>query len=372
MKQRFHWRDGNRIDLMVDGENFFPVMLREMDRARHCILLEFYIVSSGRLFNRFMAAMLAAVNRGVRVQLIIDGFGALNFSSTDRNRLESAGVQVVVYNPLKLLKWTRNFARDHRKLLIIDKQIAFIGGAGLSDEYWLSDSPGGAWHDLMGCLQGPVVADLQVTYKQLWSQCQGLNYLSEETFCAPVGEASVRVTTVQGISQQDIKARVLQQINQAEDTIWLVTAYFLPSFSMRTALRRAARRGVDVRLIIAGPYTDVPWVYHASKRYYRALLKAGVRLYEYQPRFLHAKAALIDSWTTLGSSNLDHWNMRWNLEANIEVRDRVFTAHLAQVLRDDMAQSEEVTLAVWAQRAWHKKIIEYIWAWLARLALKIR
>lgn len=372
MRKRFQWRDGNTINLMVDGETFFPVMLEEMHKARHSLLLEFYLVASGTVTNRFVDEMVAALGRGVMVRLIIDGFGALKFSRSDRKRLDDAGAKIVVYNPLHVSKLTHNFARDHRKLLVIDQQVAFIGGTGLSDVYWLSEGNGCPWHELMCRIEGPVVNDLLSVYNALWDRCTHQKLPAPPRSSPVAGSSSVRVCTVQGMYQQEIKASFLQRVNLSYEKVWMMTAYFMPSFSVRSALRRAAKRGVDVRLIIAGPYTDQPWVFHASKRYYRALLKAGVKIYEYQPRFLHAKATVVDDWSSMGSCNLDHWNLRWNLEANIEVRDAHFVSQMTQVLSDDMQQCHQVTYEAWRQRPWHRKLREYIWAWLAKLALKIR
>jgi phosphatidylserine/phosphatidylglycerophosphate/cardiolipin synthase-like enzyme len=151
-----------------------------------------------------------------------------------------------------------------------------------------------------------------------------------------------------------------------------MTAYFLPSFSMRYALRRAAKRGIDVRLIIAGPYTDQPWVFHASKKYYSRLLKAGVRIFEYQPRFLHAKMSVVDEWASIGSCNLDHWNLRWNLEANVELEDDQCVDQMAQLFDQDLSHCQEVTYDIWSKRPWYRRFKETLWAWISHLVLKIR
>lgn len=372
MRKRFEWREGNSLELMVDGEAFFPAMLDAMSRARHSLLLEFYLVTSGSVARRFMDEMIRACGRGVMVRLVLDGFGGLKFAQADRRQLEAAGVQIVVYNPLHFTKLTRNFARDHRKLLVVDQQVAFIGGTGLSDLYWRSQEPGSPWHELMTRIEGPAVADLVSVYNDLWLRCTHQALPAAPANSAPCGATRVRVSTVQGMYQQQIKVNFLHRVNQATDHVWMMTAYFLPSFSVRSALKRAARRGVDVSLIIAGPYTDTPWVFHASKRYYRSLLAAGVKIYEYQPRFLHAKAAVVDDWASVGSCNLDHWNLRWNLEANIEVTQAEFVRELGQVLQADIQHCRQVTYNEWMQRPWHRKLREYLWAWLAKLALKIR
>ncbi|MGB2129998.1 MAG: phospholipase D-like domain-containing protein [Marinobacterium sp.] len=371
MRQRFNWHGGNRIELMVDGETFFPAMLEAVEQARSSLMLEFYLVISGKIMDRFVLALADACRRGVRVKLIVDGFGGRHLSRADRQRLQAAGVKLVIYNPLQLHKLTRNFARDHRKLLLVDERLAFIGGTGLADEYWLSERPGCPWHEVMSRVEGPVVADLVSLYNQLWFRCTGAT-LPPPSAQPEAGQALARVTTVQGLYQQDIKVAFLNHVNGARERVWLATAYFMPSFSIRSALRKAARRGVDVRVLVAGPYTDQFWVYHASKRYYRRLLNAGVRIYEYQPRFLHAKVGMVDEWVSLGSCNLDHWNLRWNLEANIEVVEPGVTAQVEQLISRDFEQCEEVTAESWARRPWHRKLKELVWALVSQIVLKIK
>jgi len=371
MRKQFGWRGGNKIDLLVDGENFFPVMLEDIRSARHSLLLEFYFVSSGVIADQFVDELCRAARRGVMVKLIIDDFGSYRFASADRQALVTAGVDIVVYNPLHLSKLTLNFSRDHRKLLVVDQQKAFIGGTGLSDVYWLSEEQGCPWHELMARIEGPAVTDLVSTYNELWHRCTGKS-LSPGGMIEQKGNSELRVRTVQGLYQQDIKASFLKRVNTADDQIWLMTAYFLPSFSMRYALRRAARRGVDVRLIIAGPYTDQPWIFHASKRFYSRLLKAGVRIYEYQPRFLHAKMSVIDGWASMGSCNLDHWNLRWNLEANIEVQDPICIEKMTGLFHSDLNHCQEVTYDTWSKRPWQRRFKETLWAWISHLVLKIK
>lgn len=372
MRKRFPWRQGNAIELMVDGETFFPRMLSEIDQARHSLLLEFYFVTPGMIAEKFIAALIEARQRGVMVKLIVDGFGAYRFIRADSQRLQKAGIDLVVYNPLSALKLTHNFARDHRKLMVVDQQVAFIGGTGLSDVYWLSEAQGSPWHELMARVEGPVVADAVNLFNQLWQRCTAQQLPSAASLGQPCGDADVRLRTVQGLYQQDIKSSFLHRVNRAEDKVWLMTAYFLPSFSIRHALRSAAKRGVDVRLIIAGPYTDQPWVFHASKRFYRRLLAAGVKIYEYQPRFLHAKMAVVDDWATLGSCNLDHWNLRWNLEANLEIRHSESVQRMSEIFSSDLHHCIEITYDVWQKRPWHRRLKEVVWAWISHLVLKIK
>jgi phosphatidylserine/phosphatidylglycerophosphate/cardiolipin synthase-like enzyme len=377
MRTEFSWRDGNRVRLLVDGERFFDEMLSAIGQARESVLLEMYLVASGALFERFMQALSAAAARQVAVCLLFDHYGARDLKTVDRNRLRAAGVQLVFYNPIALKKWAHNFSRDHRKLMVVDQRLAFIGGAGLTDRYWIDtpDLPDTPWHEVMARLEGPVVQDLVTLFVRLWQR---------STLAAPVwlrgsqssgpaeGGARVRVLTSEGPARQDIKFSVLRMTRFARQRVWIGTAYFLPSFALRLALRRAARRGLDVRLLVAGPLTDHRWIYHASKRYYRRLLNAGVRIYEYQPRMLHAKFALFDDRVSLGSCNLDHWNLRWNLEANIEVHEPGFSAEVEQLFLQDFADSQEITAREWARRPWHRKARELIWALVCQWVLRIR
>lgn len=375
MAGRYHWSGGNRVELLVEGEQFIPHMLQAIKEARQLLLLEFYMVSSGNVADLFIEALIKAARRGVKVCWLIDDFGGRQFHQQDRELLAKAGIEVRLYNPLRLTKLTRNLARDHRKLMIIDQKLGYIGGTGISDEYMREKPAEGAlaWHDIMLGVEGAVVSDMVRLFARQWCLCGGeipFNVISPNY--TRVGDAMSRVTEAQGVRLQQIKHSFVQHINHATDRVWLATAYFLPVFSVRRSLRQAAERGVDVRLIVSSLNTDHPWVCHASKRYYQRLLKAGVKIYEYQPAFLHAKLGLCDSWVSAGSCNLDHWNLRWNLEANLEVVEPSLASAVEMLLRSDMEESKEVVYEQWRSRPWYQKLREAGWSLLCQLLLKIR
>lgn len=374
MTGRYRWSGGNQVELLVEGAQFIPRMLQVIEEARYSLLLEFYMVSSGEVADRFISALISAARRGVKVCWLIDDFGGRKFSLQDSARLEQAGVQVRRYNPISLFKMAANLARDHRKLLIADQQTGFIGGTGISDEYLRAEPVSGtlAWHDIMLQVQGVVVADMVQLFAKQWIKSGGVMPLIRLPGTARPGEALARVTQVEGLKIQQIKRSFVHHMDRAEERVWLATAYFLPAFSVRRSLRRAARRGVDVRLIVAGPDTDHPWVYHASKRYYRRLLQSGVRIFEYQPSFLHAKLGLCDNWVSAGSCNLDHWNLRWNLEANLEVVEPKLTQAVERLLISDMSRSHEILYAQWRRRPWYQKFREACWSLICQTLLKIR
>lgn len=375
MRGRYRWSGGNRVELLVEGERFFPRMLQVINEAQTTLLLEFYMVSSGEVADQFIAALINAARRGVSVCWLIDDFGGRRFKKQDSERLEQAGVQVLRYNPISLFnKLDSNLARDHRKLMIVDQRIGFIGGTGISDEYLRTTPVHGAlaWHEVMLQVEGAVVADMVQLFSRQWLKSGGVMPAISPPDMLRQGDALARVTEVEGLKIQQIKRSFVHHMNQASERVWLETAYFIPAFSVRRSLRQAALRGVDVRLVVAGPDTDHPWVYHASKRYYRRLLQAGVRIFEYQTTFLHAKLGLCDQWVSVGSCNLDHWNLRWNLEANLEVVEPTLTATVEQLLLSDMQRSREVCYEQWSQRPWYQKLKEVCWSMLCQLLLKIR
>lgn len=362
---RYPWREHNRLELLVDGEMFFPAMLQAIAQARHYILLEFYLFESGSIANRFILALIHAAQRGVAVHLLLDDFGARKLLSVDRQRLHAAGVQFAWYNPLHYGKWRRNLFRDHRKLLLIDGIVGFTGGTGLTDAFDSSGKPL-AWHEVMLVFRGPVVQDWQDMFLDNW-QRQTRQELSLHTPLAlPDSDAARARLVLNSPGRAEIKRSLLRQLDQAGERIWLATAYFIPSWKIRRRLRRAARRGVDVRLLLPGQHTDHPAVRHAGRRYYANLLRHGIRIFEYQPRFLHAKIQLCDEWVSIGSSNIDRWNLRWNLEANLESECSGLARRVEALFELDFAQSEEMHLYNWHARPWYRQIQERFWGWVDR------
>lgn len=380
-KYRFSWRSGNHFELLVDGPSFFPPMLDAIGAARREILLEMYFVSSGQVVDRFVTALTAAAGRGVRVRLLLDNFGAMGLGRGDRDLLERTGVEVLYYNPLRLVKLTDNLSRDHRKLLLVDDEIAFVGGAGLTDEFDPPTKPEACWRETMISIRGPVLSDWRAAFDTLWQRVSRLQRLPrpattasadpEATGPETAGIMAGRVTLIRGPAVQEIKRSLLRQIGQARNRLWIATPYFIPSWRIRRALRRAARRGIDVRLLLSGPVTDHPAVRHSGHRFYARLLANGVRIFEYQPRVLHQKAVLCDQWASIGSCNFDRWNLRWNLEANQEIDDAGFAASLAMMFEDDFGQSLEINAEEWQNRSLLSRLVEYGWGrvdlWLSRL-----
>jgi cardiolipin synthase len=357
------WRPGNRFRLLDGAAEFFPAMLTAIEAARSHVLLEMYLVSSGSLLDRFIEALTRARGRGVRCCLMFDGFGALGVSGADGRRLDHAGVELRYYNPLGWRNRQRNFMRDHRKLLTIDATLAFVGGTGLSDEF----APGpDAWRDVMIEIRGPVVADWQRAFARTWGRCGPGLGLPEPGIAPLAGGADGRLALSEARELSVLANDVVRRIEAARRRAWIMSAYFVPSRRFRKALRRAARRGVDVRLLVPSARTDHPWVRHAARRFYGKMLRNGVQILEYQPRVLHAKMILCDDWLSIGSSNLDRWSFTWNLEANQEVADAGVADAAAALFSGDFALSLALSRRHWPQRAWADRLRERIAGVLAR------
>ena len=344
------WRTGNSFQLLDGGGEFFPAMLAAIDAARASLLLEMYLVHSGLVATRFIDALTAAARRGVRVCVVFDAFGSLGLARADRRRLAEAGVELRFFNPLEPRKRLGNLLRDHRKLLITDGRMAFVGGTGLTDEFAPTAARPG-WRDLMVRIEGPVVADWQRAFARTWRRCGAALDLPAPPPSPPRAGAAGRLSLSEARQRSVLANGVLRRLDSSIQRAWIMSAYFVPARRFRAALGRAARRGVDVRLLAPGARTDHPWVRYASRRFYAPMLRSGVTIYEYQPAMLHGKVILCDDWVSLGSSNLDRWSLRWNLEANQEVADSRFSDTVAALFERDFAVSRRISRRYWRERA---------------------
>lgn len=373
----FPWREGNRFELLVDGAAFFPRMLQRINQAQQRIDLEFYLVENGQCAERLMDALIAACQRGVQVRCLFDAFGCLHLGQAQRERLTHAGAELRLYNPLALSRYLRNFHRDHRKILLVDGLWGFVGGAGITDEFWNPARPEHCWHEVMVQMQGPLLLDWQVLFDTQWERH---GRWSAWRFVLPIRVRRIPSTPLEHVGMgrvayaaprrhRDILHNLLRYLQRARRRIYLATPYFLPTGKIRRALMHAARRGVDVRLLLTGQHTDHPQIRYAGQRHYARLLRAGVRIYEYQPRFVHLKMALVDDWVTLGSCNFDHWNLRWNLEANLEAMDPNLSLAVRACFERDFADSLEVDLRTWHARPWYMRLYQRIWGYLDRLLI---
>lgn len=361
----FPWRYGNRFELLVDDGRYFDRMLAAIDGAGQHVLLEMYLVKSGAVVDRFIAALARAAARGVRVAVLFDDFGSRGLGAEDRRRLVAGGAELRFYNALDWNKRLANLLRNHRKLLVVDDRIAFVGGMGLTDEFAGSD----AWRETVVEIHGPVIADWTSLFIRTWTQrgpCDPLLQSRPQQDQFP-DDAAGRVASSESWRRAELAASVAGRVHSAKRRVWVTSPYFVSSRRFRKALRRAARRGVDVRLLGSGPLTDHAAVRHAARRHFGKLLRNGVHIFEYQPRVLHAKTVICDDWVSIGSSNLDRWGFKWNLEANQEVEHRPFANRAAAMFEDDCRQSLELDARAWKRRPWLDRLLEDIAGVLDRM-----
>lgn len=372
-KYQFDSKTGNAFELLVDGRQFYPQMLAALRSAQQLVLLEQYLVKSSQVFDQFIHALVNAAQRGVGVYLLLDDYGSAGLQAKDRNRLVAAGVQLVFYNPVRIKHFHRSLFRNHRKLLIVDNRQAFVGGAGFTDDFNHLSKGRLAWHDVMLEIKGPMVSDWMTLFTRTWQHCTDQSIQHDLSPPKTYSENQTgRILRSAPFRGQEINRALLGQIKKARHRIWITTPYFVASHKIRRYLQQAARRGIDVRLLFPGPHSDIPWISFAARRHYMRLLRSGARIFEYQPRFTHSKIELCDDWVSLGSSNLDRWNQRWNLDANQAIHDIRFTQQIVDYFQHDFTKSEEITLQAWQQRPWRVRLREYIAGrmvfWIERLS----
>lgn len=375
----FPWRNSSEFELLIDGPQFFPRMLERIGQAEHTIDLELYLVEAGACAGAVVQALQAAAVRGVHVRCLFDHYGSLAFTAELRAQLTDAGVELRFYNPISWRRGVRNLYRDHRKLLLVDQQWAMVGGTGVTDEFWQPDESVSEWHEVMVAITGTLVADWQMLFDRQWRANLRRTAWRPPTHFGlarvpPMpegGQGLGRVAYADARQHRDILQSLVRALNSGQRRIWLATPYFLPTWKVRRSLRRAASRGLDVRLLLTGPRTDHPSVRYAGHNYYPRLLRAGVKIYEYQPCFLHLKMVLIDDWVSVGSCNFDHWNLRFNLEANLEALDPVLTEAVERSFTTDFAASHEVSLSDWRRRPFWGRVQQRIFGWMDRLSVAV-
>ena len=366
-----HLVEGNQVRLLRNGSSAFPEMLRAIGEAKQQILLEMYWFGSDQIGRKFAAALAAAAQRGVEVAIIFDAVGSVGASDEMFAELERAGAQVIEFNPIA--PWKHRFRlsrltrRDHRKILVVDGRFGFTGGINIAD-FWLSlDEGGGGWRDDMVRIEGPAVAGLRDCFAQVWGRLRGHELslvgfprLPAGAFRPGRGQA-VRVLGQHYFrTRHEISRSYVYYLRAATKRIFIANSYFVPDGRVLRALKRAARRGVDVRIVVPGQ-SDVDIVRHASRAVWGRLLRAGVRIFEWDESVLHTKSAVIDSsWSTIGTFNFDYLSLQMNLEVNVSVLDARFAATLEASFLDDFERCREVHWADFRFRPLGQRLLEFI------------
>jgi len=334
-----HWKSGNSLALLENGEAYFPRVFEAIAAARAEVLVETFIIFDDDVGRQLLDALVAAARRGARVDVTVDGYGTADLPPDYVDALVQAGVGLHVFDPRPRLLGMRTniFRRMHRKLVVVDGEVAFVGGINYSADHLAAFGPG-AKQDYAVEVRGPLVADIHrfmlnaiapVRRRPWWADLRRRTVPPHRE-----GEAAAMfVTRDNARHRNDIEKHYLAALRAARRQVLIANAYFFPGYRLLRELRAAAQRGVRVELVLQGE-PDMPMARKASVLLYEYLLSAGVVIHEYCQRPLHGKVAVVDEhWATVGSSNLDPLSLSFNLEANVVVRDRDFNAVLGERLR---------------------------------------
>lgn len=337
---RHRWTSGNKFTLLENGEEFFPRVFEVIAAAQREVLIETFILYEDKVGKALHAALLSAARRGAQVDVTVDAFGSPDLSDEFISTLTEAGVRIHVFDPARrLFKRINYFRRMHRKLVVVDGKRAFVGGINYSADQ-LADYGPEAKQDYSVEVEGPIVAHIHRFMRQAIEEGKpGHRWFRRRApepapdMLPPAGNAdALFVWRDNGLHTNDIERQYRLAIRLAKRRVVIANAYFFPGYTFLKDLRKAARRGVEVVLILQGN-PDMPIVQTAAAMLYDHLLRGGVQIYEYCERPFHGKVALIDDeWATVGSSNLDPLSLSLNLEANVMIHDREFAGRLSASL----------------------------------------
>jgi cardiolipin synthase A/B len=353
----------NKVEVFTNGAQFYPAMRDAIVAAESSVNMEAYIFKRGDAADMLIDAMIDRARAGVEVRLTLDAVGSflMAFGAPVR-RLREAGCKVQFYQRPTWYRLHRLNNRTHRELLIIDGRIAFSGGAGVADQWLKPHRRRAAWRDTMARIEGPIVAALQGVFTENWLECCGEILTDPRHWpVLPEADGAEAMLVKSSPSDRSTTSRMVFQmlIEGAVSCIDIQTPYFLPDRALRRALVRAARRGVRVRVIVPGKYTDQRLVRLASRRMYRELLVGGIRLFEYRPAMIHVKALMVDDvWAVMGTTNVDNRSFEHNDEINVAFREPAVVTRLRRDFESDLAASDEITLSEWGRRPALEKLVE--------------
>jgi len=350
----------NHVRLLRSGKEIFESIFESIKDARHIICIEFYIFKNDDTGRRLAELLKEKVSQRVQVYILYDHFGSFSTPIKFWLSLQKAGISIRISHPLKWSAPSQHIYRDHKKLLIIDGEKAFIGGFNIGDEYhgYLIKRKE-AWRDTGIYLKGPIAATLLEIFKKSWSAWKGKT-IEWEKAPEPLknGVPVIPIFTSSAKGRKKLRKLFFYSISNAKETILLTNAYFTPSKRMLTVLEDAVKRGVKIKLLLPGKSDFLP-VFYASRASYNKLLSIGAEIYVYQDRILHAKSAVFDScWSIIGSANLDFQSLRRNDESNVGIFDNDFARQMTETFMEDLNHSIEISKEAWPKRPFYEKVLE--------------
>lgn len=356
--------DGNAVTDYQNGAQIFPAMLAAIRSAQRSVNLETYIYWSGDISREFIAALTERARAGVKVRVLADWAGSTRMEQSAIEALRAGGVHFEYFHPLNWYSLDRVNNRTHRKLLIVDGRVAFNGGVGIADAWNGNADDPEHWRDMQFRVEGPAAQQMQAIFEDNWLTTTGEALLGPDYYPEVPSPGRLPVQAFASSpdgGSENMQLMYLMAINGARRTIDLEAAYFVPDAMTLRALRDALHRGVKIRLLVPGPYVDSHVVSGASQAQWGPMLQAGARMYRWQPSLLHNKLMVVDGYLTLaGSANFDNRSFKLNDEANINIYDAAFAAHMTDVINADIARSKPLTYAQWQHRPWLQRVMDWL------------
>ena len=354
---------GNRIVGLLNGAQIFPAMLAAIRQAKRTVTFETYIYWSGEIGEDLAEALIERAATGVRVHVLLDWLGSEKLDEASLQRMRDAGIEVEKYRPLRWYNLSRFNSRTHRKILVVDGNIGFIGGVGIADQWQGNGDSPEHWRDSHFQVEGPVVAQLQAAFLDNWMKTRSEVLHDDAYFPLIRPKASTAAQVFKSSPREgssSVRLMYLMSIAAAKKQILLANSYFVPDSLSVAMLVAAKRRGVDVQIIVPGPIVDTAITRRASRSRWGDLLEAGIEISEFQPTMYHCKVMIVDGlWVSVGSTNFDNRSFRLNDEANLNTLDRDLAQHQTRAFEDDKRRSKRVTLEQWRNRPLREKLVEH-------------
>jgi len=358
--------EGNRVDLLNNGDEFYPSMLQAIGEAQESITIEAYIYWAGTVGAKFAHALADQARAGVTVKILLDAVGSSTIGTEILETLESGGCQLAWFNPIKWYSIGQFNYRTHRKSLIVDGRIGFTGGAGIADHWSGTAQDPAHWRDMQIRIEGPGVLPLQTGFARNWQQTTGELVSGPDYFPPPESAGRVPLHTVlssPSTGASDARTLYYFAIVCARRSIHIANPYFVPDQAAIDSLVDASRRGVRVTILVSGRYNDNFVARRNSARLFGDLLQAGIEIYEYNRTMLHHKTMVVDGeWGTIGTTNFDNRSFAFNEESNVSFVDRRLVGALEETFERDRAVSDKLTLEAWRARGvWARAQEAAVW-----------
>ena len=355
---------GNKIELLQNGDQYFPAMLEAIRGAQQTVNFAAYIVKSDGVGHQFRDALIERARAGIEVRVLLDGIGSgWSLDNSDVRMMTDGGVKFAYYHPVHSWRMDRTNRRSHRRILVIDGKVAFTGGAAFSDKWSGNAQDKDHWRDTHARLEGPIVNAMQAAFQSHWVKTYGEVLTGAAQFppLPPAGPLQAQIVESKSFSSAPVPMVQAVSFASATKRIWITNPYCTPTEDQVSLLIDAVRRGVDVRLLLPGPHNDQPLTQSAGRTAYGRMLEGGVKIFEYQPTMIHSKTMVVDGlFSMIGSSNLDPRSSEINEEIDVVVYDPGFGRQMEEAFEKDLAVSREYTFDEFKNRSLWERVSEQL------------